>query len=143
MAYVEVLGLNAGQRVTDAIDDYLNLHMQGLTWTFTTVDANGRAYPIGYFDDKTIELFRLGVNTVDNISFLVDRGFEELGDEVKVHTNRFIDQLFENYDEKRSIPSILRAFSKIVEAGGHKFLDQEQWDSVQERVEQQKMGNSK
>ncbi|MBQ6497300.1 MAG: hypothetical protein IJI58_01130 [Bacilli bacterium] len=143
MAYVEVLGLNAGQRVTDAIDDYLNLHMQGLTWTYTTVDANGRAYPIGYFDDKNIELFRLGVTTVDNISFLVNRGFEELGDEIKIHTNHFIDQLFENYDEKERIPSILKAFSKIVEAGGHKFLDQEQWDSVQERADKKKEGNSK
>ena len=143
MAYVEVLGLNAGQRVTDAIDDYLNLHMQGLTWTYTTVDANGRAYPIGYFDDKNIELFRLGVTTVDNISFLVNRGFEELGDEIKIHTNHFIDQLFENYDEKERIPSILKAFSKIVEDGGHKFLDQEQWDSVQERADQKKEGNSK
>ena len=134
-AYVEVLGLNAGQSVSDAIDTYLYLHSQGLTVGWTSVDVNGQQYPIGYFDEETIELFKLAVITLNNISYLVDRGYEELGDEVKTHTNYFVDQLFEKYTYPREIPSILRDFDEIIKSNGHKFLDAEQWTSVKVRLE--------
>ena len=51
MAYVEVLGLNPGQTVNDAIETFLNLQLQGLTDDNTIVDVNDREYPIGFFNE--------------------------------------------------------------------------------------------
>lgn len=137
MAYVEVLGLNPGDTVNDAIDTYLNLKLQGLTYDYTVVDVNGTPYPIGFFDDNTIELFELGVTTINNINFIVGKGGQEFDDEYKKHTNYFIDQLFEKYDQKYKIDSILDAFSEVAEKSNHELLDQEQKDSIKARLEEE------
>lgn len=135
-AYVEVIGLLPGDTVTDAIDTYLDLKLKGLTADYTVVDVNGQGYPIGYFDEDNIELFKLGVTTLNNISFLVDKGSDELGEEYKTHTNYFIDQLFEKYEKTYKIESILREFSEIAATSKHTLLDEEQWNSVHQRIEE-------
>ena len=134
-AFVEEIGLNVGCKVEDVIETYLNLNMQDLTQPFTVVNMNGIKYPIGYFNEENIELFKLGVITVNNISTLINRdGHKALDDECQRHTNYFIDQLFEKYDNPYYIESILRGFSKISEARGESLLTDEQWENVKERA---------
>ena len=141
MAYVEVLRLNPGQTVNDAIETYLNLQLQGLTNDYTVVDVNGREYPIGFFDDNTIDLFKLGVTTIDNISFLIGKGHEEFDEAYKQQTDYFVEQLLEKYDKSEKIELIIDSFSRIAEANGQTLLDQDQKRTLEEKLKESSMEN--
>ncbi len=139
MAYVESIGVLPGQSVEDAIDLYLDLNKQGLTTTWTVVKGNTSDFPIGYFDEDTIDLFKLGITTVNNIIFLVNRGHEPLDSECQVHTNYFIEQLLEKYKDLDDIPSILRSFEEISKNSGNPLFTEEQWDYIKEQIASRKL----
>ncbi len=141
MAYVEVLGLNPGQTVNDAIETFLNLQLQGLTDDNTIVDVNDREYPIGFFNDSTMDLFKLGVTTIDNISFLIGKGHEEFDEAYKQQTNYFVEQLLEKYDKPGKIGLIIDSFSRIAEANGQTLLDQDQKRVLEEKLKESSIEN--
>ncbi len=97
MPFIKTIGLMPGETVTGAIDTYLNYKMQGLTTNDTAIEANDHQYPVGYFSDENIDVFKLGITTMINLGYVLDKGGNADSDDYKKHSDYFINEAFEKF----------------------------------------------
>ena len=117
---VKVITGVVGDKATSVVDTYLYLNAQDLTDDSTTIDINGHMYPVGYFDESNIELFKLGVTTLDNIRWVYNdykyANMDKYEEFRKTHTDYFINELMDKYDNSSKISSIVEDFNKLTES---------------------------
>lgn len=136
MAYVGSICLNGGETIDDAINEYFNLKTEGLTQSDTSIKINNVDYPIGYFDKDNIDVFKLGITTIKNIGFVVDKGGEVFGDEYKQHSDYFIDKAFEvEYNYPDDVMNMLERFSDAAYSMKIELFDTEQKSKIKELTE--------
>lgn len=133
----------AGDGVMDIVDTYLALQEQGYTADYTVIDINGNMYPVGYFDRTNIDLFKLGVITTQNIRYLYNdlkyTQMDKYEEQRKLHSDYFINELMDKYEDGALIPSVVNAFDNLCEKyiGVHMF-DEEQKNYVKSASEEKR-----
>lgn len=115
IVYVGSLRVGPGDTTQDAIDTYLDLRLKGLTNSDTTIDVNDASYPVGLFNEDTIDLFKLGLVTVSNLHTLLGHGVKAGSEEYKRHANFFVEKLIaELKDNPYKISEIIESFDEVM-----------------------------
>ena len=134
MAFVGSINLNGGETFSDGIDTYLQMRSEGLTSKTTVLNLNDIEYPIGYFNRDNIDLFRLGMTTLQNLSHVLDKGGDSKSDSYKAHSDYFIDETFKvDFDDPYDYEDMLEAFSDIAETWKFNLFDEDQWKRIREQ----------
>ena len=138
MPFIKTIGLMPGETVTEATDTYLNYKMQGLTGTDTTIEANDHQYPVGYFSDENIDIFKLGITTLINLGYVLDKGGSVDSDDYKKHSDYFINEAFEKFApiSPYHTEDMLCAFADLAKEMKVEMFDREQYHLIREKQQE-------
>ena len=138
MPFIKTIGLMPGETVTGAIDTYLNYKMQGLTTNDTTIEANDHQYPVGYFSDENIDVFKLGITTLINLGYVLDKGGSVDSDDYKKHSDYFINEAFEKFApiSPYHTEDMLCAFADLAKEMKVEMFDREQYHLIREKQQE-------
>lgn len=133
MAFVGSINLDGGETFNDGIEYYLQIQSEDLTRKQTVLNLNDIEYPIGYFNKDNIELFKLGMLTIKNMGYLIDRGLDIDSDQYKKHADYFIEEAFKaKFDNPYDCEEVLEAFSNVADDMKITLFDGEQWIKISE-----------
>ena len=138
MPFIKTIGLMPGETVTEATDTYLNYKMQGLTTNDTTIEANDHQYPVGYFSDENIDVFKLGITTLINLGYVLDKGGSVDSDDYKKHSDYFINEAFEKFApiSPYHTEDMLCAFADLAKEMKVEMFDREQYHLIREKQQE-------
>ena len=136
--YIDKIKLGPGETSEDSIDVYLDLRLKGLTESKTKLELNDVDYPIGYFDEETIDVFKQGLTTVQNLHALLGHGVKPSDENYKASSNNFADKVIAAFnDNPYQIKSIIESFDEVMmDSSEVHMFDEEDRRIIQEQIEE-------
>lgn len=133
MAYVGSIKLDGGETFSDGIEYYLQMKSEELTRKETVLNLNDIEYPIGYFNEDNMDLFKLGMLTIKNMGYIIDRDLGIDSDQYKAHADYFIEETFKTkFDNPYDYEEVLEAFSNVADEMKITLFNGEQWIKISE-----------
>ncbi len=115
MSYVKTIKLEPGEFLSNSIDTFLKLSEAGMTRRDTCIDLNGVEYPIGLFGKDNIDLFKLGLTTMQNMQVILGQGASQERDVFKEQARTFADKIIEGFaDDPYTAEAVLEKFDTIM-----------------------------
>lgn len=142
MAYVKIIEPEQGESLDESIKTYLDLNLRGLTKEGTILGSADRPYPIGYFNEETIGLFKSGLQTVNQLSSIMSPGGSRDHDAYKTCANQFAQTIFSEYkckdwDKSWRIRKILEGFDNITtQTIGIPMFDEEAKEIIRQQIDE-------